>query len=132
MSKVHYLNNHLEKYREKKIIVKLEDLPGIALYSNIGDSDPKVIKLFIKCFKNKDNHSLFLNKLPKNLTNLDKYVLISKYWFAFIVYYNENTYEQMIGDCLEHIDENKVLLDSPHFCKKVFYYLNSPKIINNN
>jgi hypothetical protein len=27
-------------------------------------------------------------------------------------------------ECLESIDEYTVLLNSPHFCKKVYYYLN--------
>jgi len=33
---------------------------------------------------------------------------------------------------LESIDENAILLDSPHFCKKVYYYLNSPEILKKN
>ena len=129
MGKIHYLNNHLDKYRSNKITVKLEDLEGIAIYRNIGNCDPKVIKLFVKCFKNKESFSDLLNKLPKNLDNLDRYTLITKYWFAYIVYYYEDSYEDLIEDCLEAIDEYKVLLDSPHFCKKVYFYLNSPKTV---
>ena len=49
--------------------------------------------------------------------------------FAYIVYYNDNN-EHMIEDCLEDINENVVLLDSPHFCKKVFFYLNKLEIVN--
>jgi len=33
---------------------------------------------------------------------------------------------------LESIDENVVLLDSPHFCKKVYYYLNTPTVMSDN
>ena len=41
-------------------------------------------------------------------------------------------FDDEMGKCLESIDENVILLDSPHFCKKVFYYLNSPKLAKNN
>lgn len=127
MGKIHYLNNHLDKYREDRIKFELEDIEGISHYRNIGNCDPKIIKLFIKCFKNKENFKEFLFKLPKKLDNLDKYSLITRYWFAFIIYYQNSDYDELIGDCLEAIDENVVLLNSPHFCKKVYYYLNSPK-----
>jgi len=70
-----------------------------------------------------------LKQLPEYFENLNKYKLITVYWFAFIVYYHQDNYELMIEDCLEDIDENVVLLDSPHFCKKVFYYLNKPSRI---
>ena len=34
-----------------------------------------------------------------------------------------------MGKCLENIDENVILLDSPHFCKKVYYYLKSLNVV---
>ena len=132
MSKVHYLNNHLEKFRENKIYFELDELEGIAQYTNIGESDPKVVQLFIKCFKDKMNYKTFLDKLPSSLNNIDKYHLITSYWFAYIVYYQNDNYETLINNCLEEINENVVLMDSPHFCKKVYYYLNSIKILNDN
>ena len=132
MGKVHYLNSHLQKFKENKITFELDELESIADYENIGESDPKIIKLFVKCFKNKDNYKELLKQLPDNFDNLNKYKLITVYWFAFIVYYHQDNYGLMIGDCLEDIDENVVLLDSPHFCKKVYYYLNSIKILNDN
>ena len=129
MGKVHYLNSHLQKFKENKISFELDELESIADYENIGESDPKIIKLFVKCFKNKNNYKELLKQLPENFDNLNKYKLITVYWFAFIVYYYQKNYEHMIGDCLEVINENVVLLDSPHFCKKVFYYLNKPSRI---
>lgn len=129
MGKVHYLNNHLQKFRENKIKFELDELEGIAQYSNIGESDPKVIQLFIKCFKEKMNYRTFLNKLPSSLSNIDRYHLITSYWFAYVVYYQNDNYETLINNCLEEINENVVLMDSPHFCKKVYYYLNSITVI---
>jgi len=131
MGKVHYLNNHLEKFRENKIHFELDELEGIAQYSNIGESDAKVVQLFIKCFKEKMNYRKFLDKLPSSLGNIDRYRLITSYWFAYIVYYQNDNYETLINNCLEEINENVVLMDSPHFCKKIFYYLNKPKKIDN-
>ena len=32
--------------------------------------------------------------------------------------------DEAMEKCLEGIDEYVVLLNSPHFCKKVYYYLN--------
>jgi hypothetical protein len=34
-----------------------------------------------------------------------------------------------MGDCLESTDQNVILLDSPHFCKKVYHYLMKPELI---
>ena len=49
----------------------------------------------------------------------------------YIAKFNKNNKETWIRDlnsnayeCLKGIDENMVLLNSPHFCKKVYYYLN--------
>ena len=131
MGKVHYLNNHLQKFTENKIHFELDELEGIAQYSNIGESDAKVVQLFIKCFKEKMNYRKFLDKLPSSLGNIDRYHLITSYWFAYIVYYQNDAYESIINDCLIDINENVVLMDSPHFCKKIFYYLNKPKKIDN-
>ena len=39
------------------------------------------------------------------------------------VYYNDK-FDKAMEECLESIDEYTVLLNSPHFCKKVYYYLN--------
>ena len=131
MGKVHYLNNHLQKFRENKIHFELDELEGIAQYSNIGESDPKAVQLFIKCFKEKMNYRKFLDKLPSGLANIDRYYLITSYWLAYIVYYQNDAYESIINDCLNDINENVVLMNSPHFCKKIFYYLNKPKKIDN-
>jgi len=129
MSNVHYLNNHLQKFKENKITIELDELESIADYENIGVSDPKIIKIFVNCFKNKVNYKEFLKKLPHNFEKLNKYKLIATYWFAYTIYYHQDNYEKIIGDCLEYIDENIVLLDSPHFNKKIYYYLNQPSLI---
>ena len=46
------------------------------------------------------------------------------------MYYQNDAYESIIRDCLKDINENVVLMDSPHFCKKIYYYLNKPKKID--
>jgi hypothetical protein len=33
-------------------------------------------------------------------------------------------FDKAMEECLESIDEYVILLNSPHFCKKVYYYLN--------
>ena len=79
-----------------------------------------------------NGYRTFLNKLPSSISNIDRYHIITSYWFAYIVYYQNDNYETLINNCLEEINENVVLMDSPHFCKKVYYYLNSIKILNDN
>ena len=47
MNKVVYLNSHLEKFRkEPEIKIDLEDLRGLAHYSNICPEDKKTTKIF--------------------------------------------------------------------------------------
>ena len=42
MSKVHYLNSHLEKFREeKRITIDVENIGGLAQYGNMGGEDKK-------------------------------------------------------------------------------------------
>ena len=46
-----------------------------------------------------------------------------KYYFVFWRNHNDE-FDEAMGDCLESTDQNMILLDSPHFCKKVYNYLN--------
>ena len=46
---------------------------------------------------------------------------------AYICYYYNDEFEEILSKCLLKIRENVILLESPHFCKKVFYYLNELK-----
>ena len=131
MSKVVYLNNHLKKFRERsEIKVDLDDLRGLAHYSNINNEDKKTTKIFIECFKNKETYKEFLNKIPENLDKLGRYYLITAYWIAFENYYNNINFSSKMGNMLESINENTILLDSPHFCKKVYYFLNKIEVVN--
>ena len=41
-------------------------------------------------------------------------------------------YKKKHVNTLESIDEYTVLLNSPHFCKKVYYYLNQTELVKNN
>ena len=52
------------------------------------------------------------------------YYLVTIYWIAYVCFYHNDKFEKTMGECLESIDENIILLESPRFCKKVFYYLN--------
>ena len=79
MSKVHYLNSHLDKYREKnKITVDVEKIGALADYNILGKEDKKTTKIFTKCFKNKESYKELLKKLPKNIDRLGIFYLINE------------------------------------------------------
>ena len=133
MNKVIVLNSHLEKFREKsEVRIDLEDIRGLAHYSNINPEDKKTTKIFTKCFKNKETYKELMQKLPEHIDKLGIFYLITTYWVAYVNYYHNDKFEEEMTKCLESIDENVVLLDSPHFCKKVYYYLNKTELVNNN
>ena len=112
MSKVFYLNNHLEKFRkEPEIKIDLEDLRGLAHYSNISPEDKKTTKIFTKCFKNKETYKELMEKLPNHIDKLGIFHLVTAYWVAYVNYYQNDKFEEEMGKCLESIDENVVLLD---------------------
>ena len=125
MGTIHYLNNHLDKFRETTIT--LDDLEGFANYDNLNKPDKKIVKLFIECFKNKEDYFSFQNKIPQDLEKIELYRLVANYWVAYICYYYNDEFEEILSKCLLKIKENIILLESPHFCKKVFYYLNELK-----
>lgn len=130
MSKVVYLNSHLDKFRPKegppKITIKYEEIDGIF---HTGGSrfgmTKEVQKILIKSFKDKKDfrevQKLIFNKVDKVLL----YSLITLYWTTFNIYYHNDQFEDLISDCLNAIDENMPLLDSPRYCRKVYYYINS-------
>ena len=126
MSKIHYLNSHTQKFREnkKKLTIDLEQVEGLAVaHDNMG-SDKKLVKIFMKSFKNKEDYKSFLSKLPKNIHRPILHYLVTAYWIAYVCYYYNDKFPETMGECLERIDENLVLLDSIRFCKKTYYYLN--------
>ena len=130
MSKVHYLNSHLDKYREKnKITVDVEKIGALADYNILGKEDKKTTKIFTECFKNKESYKELLKKLPKNIDRLGIFYLITAYWIAYTCHYHNDKFDEAMEECLESIDEYVILLNSPHFCKKVYYYLNSLEIV---
>ena len=125
MSKVHYLNSHLEKFREeKRITIDVENIGDLAHYCNLYQEDKKTTKIFTECFNNKETYKELLKKLPKNIERLGIYYLITVYWIAYTCHYHNDEFDEAMEDCLESIDEYVVLLNSPRFCKKVYYYLN--------
>ena len=126
MSKIHYLNSHTQKFREnkKKLTIDLEQVEGLAIaHDNMG-SDKKLVKIFMKSFKNKEDYKFFLSKLPKNIHRPILHYLVTAYWIAYVCYYYNDKFPETMGELLERIDENLVLLDSIRFCKKTYYYLN--------
>ena len=126
MSKIHYLNSHTQKFREnkKKLTIDLEQVEGLAIaHDNMG-SDKKLVKIFMKSFKNKEDYKSFLSKLPKDIHRPILHYLITAYWIAYVCYYYNDKFPETMGELLERIDENLVLLDSIRFCKKTYYYLN--------
>ena len=126
MSKIHYLNSHIQKFREdkKKLTIDLEQVEGLAITHDNMDSDKKLVKIFMKSFKNKEDYKSFLSKLPKNIHRPILHYLVTAYWIAYVCYYYNDKFPETMGECLESIDENLVLLDSIRFCKKIYYYLN--------
>ena len=130
MSKVHYLNSHLEKFREeKRITIDVENIGDLAQYGNMGEEDKKTTKIFTECFHNKETYKELLKKLPKNIERLGIYYLITVYWIAYTCHYHNDKFDSAMGECLENINENVVLLNSPHFCKKVYHYLMKPELV---
>ena len=126
MSKIHYLNSHTQKFREnkKKLTINLEQVESLAIaHDNMG-SDKKLVKIFMKSFKNKEDYKSFLSKLPKNMHRPILHYLVTTYWIAYVCYYYNDKFPETMGELLERIDENLVLLDSSRFCKKTYYYLN--------
>ncbi len=126
MSTIHYLNSHIQKFREdkKKLTIDLEQVEDLAIaHDNMG-SDKKLVKIFMKSFKNKEDYKSFLSKLPKNIHRPILHYLVTAYWIAYVCYYYNDKFPETMGECLERIDENLVLLDSIRFCKKTYYYLN--------
>ena len=126
MSKIHYLNSHTQKFREnkKKLTIDLEQVESLAIaHDNMG-SNKKLVKVFMKSFKNKEDYKSFLSKLPKDIHRPILHYLVTAYWIAYVCYYYNDKFPETMGELLEHIDENLVLLDSIRFCKKTYYYLN--------
>ena len=126
MSTIHYLNSHIQKFREdkKKLTIDLEQVEDLAIaHDNMG-SDKKLVKIFMKSFKNKEDYKSFLSKLPKNIHRPILHYLVTAYWIAYVCYYYNDKFPETMGELLERIDENLVLLDSIRFCKKTYYYLN--------
>ena len=126
MSKIHYLNSHIQKFREdkKKLTIDLEQVESLAIaHDNMG-SDKKLVKIFMKSFKNKEDYKSFLSKLPKDIHRPILHYLVTAYWIAYVCYYYNDKFPETMGELLERIDENLVLLDSIRFCKKTYYYLN--------
>ena len=88
MGSIHYLNNHLEKFRENKFSITLEDAEGFANYDNLNNTDKKIVKIFMKCFKNKEDFKSLMDKLPNNFDKIYLYKLITGYWITYTCYYN--------------------------------------------
>ena len=126
MSTIHYLNSHIQKFSEdkKKLTIDLEQVEGLAIAHDNMSSDKKLVKIFMKSFKNKEDYKSFLSKLPKDIHRPILHYLVTAYWIAYVCYYYNDKFPETMGELLERIDENLVLLDSIRFCKKTYYYLN--------
>lgn len=133
MSKIIYLNSHLRKFREEKPIeINIEDIDDLFSRVNQFGMSKEVEKILIKSFKDKKDFKIVQKFIEPLTDKVLLYSLITFYWSLYIVYYNREGYSDMIADCLEAIDEKVVLLDSPRYCKKVYFYLNSPDLVNQN
>lgn len=129
MSKITYLNSHIDKYRSKdgppKITIKAEDIDDIFNRVGFFGMSKEVEKIIIKAFKDKKNFREVQNLIKDKVDNVLLYSLITLYWTAYNIYYYNDQFEDLISDCLNAIDENMPLLNSPRYCRKVYYYINS-------
>ena len=125
MSKVHYLNSHVEKFREDiKITIDVENIGDLTHYCNLHVENKTVTKIFTKCFKNKETYKDLIRKLPDTVERLGLFYLTTVYWIAYTCHYHNDKFDEAMGHCLDSIDMDVPVLNSPHFCKKVYYYLN--------
>ena len=115
MSKITYLNSHLHKFRkEPEYKCDLEDVEALAYYDVLVKEDKKTTKIFMKCFNNKETYKELLNKLPDHVDRIGRFYLITTYWLSYINYYHYDTFPDEVNNCLHDIDQEKVLLSSPH------------------
>ena len=132
MSKVTYLNSHVEKYRPKegppKITIKYEDIDGIFSRGGKFGMTEEVEKLVIKAFKDKKEFREVQKIISDKVDNVLMYSMITLYWHAYYIYYYNDQFEDLISDCLNEIDEKMPLLNSPRYCRKVYFYINTIKI----
>ena len=130
MSKIHYLNSHLEKFREeKKFTIDVDNIGDLTHYCNLHQENKITTMIFTECFHNKETYKDLVRKLPENTERIGIYYLITVYWIAYTCYYQNDKFDQAMDECLNKIDENVVLLNSPHFCKKVYHYLMKPELV---
>ena len=109
MSKITYLNSHIEKFRKKpEIKIDLEDVEALAYYDDLVKEDKKTTKLFVKCFKNKETYKELLNKLPDHIDRIGRFYLITAYWFAYTNYYHNDIFGDEINNCLHDFDQEKI------------------------
>ena len=93
MSKIIYLNNHLNKFRkEPEFKINLEEVEALAYYDILVKEDKKTTKIFMRCFENKETFKEFLNKIPENVDRLGKFYLITVYWLSFVQYYQSEIF----------------------------------------
>ena len=83
-------------------------------------SNKKLVKVFMKSFKSKEDYKSFLSKLPKDIHRPILHYLVTTYWIAYVCYYYNDKFPETMGALLERIDENLVLIDSIRFCKKTY------------
>ena len=131
MSKIVYLNNHLDQYRkDKPITLDLEEIRDLFSKDSQFGMTKQLEKILIKSFKDKQDFKIVQRLIEPLTDKVLLYSIITLYWTAFIVYYHNETLDELISNCLNSIDENVVLLDSPRYCKKVYFYLNSLELVN--
>ena len=95
MSKVTYLNSHLQKYREEpEFKIDLEDVEALAYYDILVKEDKKTTKIFVKCFKNKETYKELMEKLPNHIDKLGIFHLVTAYWVAYVNYYQNDKFEE--------------------------------------
>ena len=89
----------------------------------------EVEKLIIKAFKNKKSFKEVQDLINDKVDKVLLYSLITLYWTSFNIYYYNEKFEIIISDCLNYIDENMPLLESPRYCRKVYFYINSLDLV---
>lgn len=94
MSKVHYLNSHVEKFRENnKIIIDVDNIGDLTHYCNLHVENKKVTKIFTKCFHNKETYKDLIRKLPGTVERLGLFYLTTVYWIAYTCHYHNDKFD---------------------------------------
>ena len=110
-----------------------EDIKSMLSTSQTWGTDRKVFDIFIDNLKSQTpvlKYQEIIQKLPKKLSKLAYYYLVSQYWHFYSLTY---TYEKYEESFFYFLDINKIkrsMIYHPRISKLAYFYLNKIKFIN--